>query len=158
MANAGPPQTVASGASPVTLDGSGSSDPDSGPGSLTYAWSRTSGPTVTLSSTTAQQPTFTAPTGPASLVFSLTVNDGAANSTPSTVTITVSAPANVAPTADAGPPQTVNEATGVTLDGSGSSDPDSGPGSLTYAWSQSSGPAVTLSSTTAQSRRSPLRR
>ncbi|HEY5247035.1 MAG TPA: hypothetical protein VIJ15_01090, partial [Dermatophilaceae bacterium] len=149
IANAGSPQTVASAASPVTLDGSGSSDPDSGPGSLTYAWSQTAGPAVTLSSTTAQKPTFTAPAGPTSLTFSLTVNDGAANSaSPSTVVITVSAPANVAPVANAGPPQTVNERTGVTLDGSGSSDPDSGPGPLTYLWTQTAGPAVTLSSTT----------
>ena len=94
VASAGPDQTVASAAS-VTLDGSGSSDADSD--ALTYAWSQTSGTSVTLSSTTAAQPTFTAPTlavgdADAVLVFSLTVNDGTVNSSADTVTITVEAP------------------------------------------------------------------
>jgi uncharacterized repeat protein (TIGR01451 family) len=55
---------------------------------------------------------------------------------------------NHAPTADAGPDQTVKEQTLVTLDGSGSADPDGD--ALTYAWAQISGPAVTLSDPTAQ--------
>lgn len=92
--NAGPDQTVASAAS-VTLNGATSSDADSDP--LTYAWTQTSGTSVTLSSTTAFQPTFTAPTlavgaSNATLVFSLVVNDGTVSSTADTVTITVQAP------------------------------------------------------------------
>ena len=95
-ANAGPDQTsVASGAT-VTLDGLGSTDTDAGD-ALTYAWTQTSGTTVTLSdndSATAVQPTFTAPTlsigdAAATLVFSLTVNDGTVDSTADTVSITV---------------------------------------------------------------------
>lgn len=50
---------------------------------------------------------------------------------------------NNLPVADAGNDQTVDENTAVPLDGSSSSDPDSDP--LTYAWTQVSGPAVTLS-------------
>ena len=90
VASAGPAQAVASGAA-VTLDGSGSSDPNKL--ALTYAWTQTAGPAVTLSSATAVKPTFTAPTDPAALTFSLTVSNGTETSAPATVTITVAAPA-----------------------------------------------------------------
>ena len=90
-AAAGADQEVLTGAT-VTLDGSGSSTTRSG-ATLTYAWTQTAGATVTLSSTTAQAPTFTAPTVRTDLVFSLTVNDGA-NSPPDTVTVRVRPPAN----------------------------------------------------------------
>jgi hypothetical protein len=100
VANAtGPTQPVASGAQ-VILDGAGSSDADKD--TLTYKWTQTAGPQVTLSSTTAKSPDFTAPTGPATLTFELKVKDitqdlsshnpGNAESQPSTVTITVQAP------------------------------------------------------------------
>jgi hypothetical protein len=75
IANAGPDQTVNEGAM-VMLDGSNSSDPDDGIAS--YLWVQTAGPQVTLTSTTAVQPTFIAPNvGPngSSLTFQLTVTD-----------------------------------------------------------------------------------
>ena len=81
-AEAGPNRTVNTGTT-ATLNGSGSSDPDND--SLTYRWSQSSGATVTLSSTTAQRPTFTAPSSPTTLVFSLVVNDGTVDSTADTV-------------------------------------------------------------------------
>ena len=56
----------------------------------------------------------------------------------------MTAAANTPPTADAGPDRTVGSGAAVTLDGSGSDANDAGQ-SLGYAWSQSSGPAVTLS-------------
>lgn len=137
-ADAGPDQTVASSAS-VTLDGT-ASDPKNAGQSLTYAWSQTAGSEVLSSIATAAQPTFTAPSlaiGAAdeTLVFSLIVNDGMSSSVADTVSVTVEAPMNTAPTANAGPDQTIASAATVTLDGSVSNAEDSGQ-TLTYSWSQ----------------------
>ncbi len=145
-ANAGTNQTVSSG-TVVTLNGAASSDSD---GTVAnYAWTQTAGSAVTLSSTTAAQPTFTAPTvsTATTLTFSLIVRDNAnASSAASTVNVTVNPPPNTPPTANAGSPQTVSGGALVTLNGSASSDPD---GSIaSYAWTQTAGTAVTLSSTT----------
>ncbi len=112
-AAAGADQRVASGAA-VTLDGS-ASDPGNAGQSLTYAWTQTSGPNVVLSDARVAQPGFTAPTllpGDADLVleFALTVNDGLIDSAADAVTITVTAPANSAPTAAAGADQRVAQA------------------------------------------------
>ncbi len=145
-ANAGPDQSVASAAS-VSLTGAGSSDPEGG--ALSYAWNQTGGTPVALSGASTVAPSFTAPTlvagDPAAvLVFSLTVTDPlGASSTPDTVTITVNAPANTAPTANAGPDQSVASAASVSLTGAGSSDPEGG--ALSYAWNQTGGTPVALS-------------
>ena len=87
-ADAGPDQVV-DGGDTVFLDASSSSDPDAG-ASLVFTWAQTAGPTVTLSSSTSVQPTFTAPesTSTTNLVFSVTVTDGT-NTDSDTVTITV---------------------------------------------------------------------
>ena len=133
----------------VTLNGSGSSDPDGDP--LTYSWNQTGTPTVQLIGNSTATPTFTAPTvaEPTGLLFTLTVSDGGGGSDTDTVTITVLDNEGNAPRAEAGPDQTVNENAEVTLDGSGSSDPNSD--ALTYSWSQDSGPSVTLSDAAAES-------
>ncbi len=89
VANAGPAQTVVSGAT-VTLNGSASSDSD---GTVaTYLWTQTGGAGVALSSNSAAQPTFPTPVvaTATTLTFSLTVTDNlGSSSTPSTVAITV---------------------------------------------------------------------
>jgi hypothetical protein len=64
--------------------------------------------------------------------------------TGSSAKITIPSAGNNAPTADAGPDQTVNELTTVTLNGSASSDVDGN--ALTYLWT--SPPGITLSSAT----------
>lgn len=139
VANAGSDQTVNEG-DLVTLDGSGSSDPDDGIAS--YLWTQTAGTTVSLSNSSSATPTFTAPSTPGSLTFSLTVTDVGGLQSSDTCIVTVNH-VNVAPNADAGPNQNVDEGTLVTLNGSGSSDPDDGIAS--YLWTQTAGTTVSLS-------------
>jgi len=137
IANAGPDQTVSGGAT-VTLDGSGSSDPQGQ--TLTYAWTQTSGTAVTLTGSNTAKPTFTAPGDVETLTFELTVTDTLGLSAKATTNVSIS---NAVPVADAGPDQNVDSGDTVTLDGSASSDPDND--TLTYAWTQTAGTAVTLS-------------
>ena len=148
IANAGPDQEVASGAT-VTLDGSGSSDSD---GTITiYSWQAQYNPAFTISITNSQtvNPTFIAPTGPATVVILLVVFDNQnMMSANDAVTITV-LPPPLPPVADAGPPQTVRYGDTVTLDGRGSTDPNGDQ--ITYSWAHTSGLTVNLTgSNTAQ--------
>ena len=121
----------------VELDGSGSNDADGQ--SLTHAWSQQSGTPVTLSSTSAVRPTFTAPATSGALVFALTVSDGVATSPADTVSITIQ---NRVPTSAAGSDQSVTLGSAVTLNGSASFDPDQD--ALSYTWRQTNGPTVVV--------------
>ncbi len=145
-ANAGPDQTVTLAAGQtninVTLNGSGSFDQD---GTIvTYNWTGNPNPANTVS------PTVNLTAG--SYTFNLVVTDNnGASSAADTVNVTVNPavpPSNQSPTANAGPDQTVTLAAGqtninVTLNGSGSSDPD---GTIaTYNWTGTPDPANTVS-------------
>jgi hypothetical protein len=132
-ADAGGPYTVNEGGT-VVLAGSGT---DSDGTIATYEWDLDgdgnfgeTGAAATRGNETGQTPTFNAAglNGPASFPISLRVtDDGGATDTDTSVSISIT---NVAPTADAGGPYTVNEGGTVALAGSGS-DPVDG---LTYAW------------------------
>ena len=147
VADAGPDQ-LANANDMVTLSGSGT-DPD---GTIVaYRWVQTGGTFVTLSGANTQNAGFTAPEAASEdvivedLEFQLTVTDDDGASATDTVVISVFASFfivdNEPPTADAGPDQTVDENTLVTLSGSGT-DPD---GFIVhYEWLQTGGTTVLL--------------
>jgi len=141
VADAGPDQTV-SEVTVVTLQGSNSTDADNG--ILSHLWQQTGGLNVQLSSTTAANPTFTAPDvgpGGVALTFRLTVTDGLQATASDTCIVNVSW-VNTPPVAHAGEDQTVNEWSNVTLDGSRSTDVDDSIASC--SWKQTKGPTVQL--------------
>jgi hypothetical protein len=131
IAKAGPNQNAVPGGASVTLDGSGSSDPEGH--TITYSWTQIAGLAVTLSSATAQKPTFTAPAANGLLLtFRLTVTDNYGAT--ATSTVSVATRANRPPTSDAGDAQ-LGKVPGqtITLAGTGT-DPDGH--TLSYVWTQ----------------------
>jgi hypothetical protein len=131
VANAGPDQKVPVG-SVATLDGSGSLSKT--PALLTYQWTLSSKPktsTATLANATTVRPTIT-PDVAGTYSAKLVVNTGGLLSNADSVTISA-AVGDLAPIANAGPDRTVLPGTDVTLNGTGSHDPDGQP-ITTFAW------------------------
>ncbi len=144
------PESATSGDT-VTLDGSGSSDPDGD--TLSYQWTKTTGPNITLSNTTSSKLSFVAPSVEQSqqISFQLTVSDGGglSNSTSKSMQISPSelpTPTNHQPGAKITAPESVTSGDTVTLDGSGSSDPDGD--TITYLWTQTQGDNIALTNNT----------
>tara|TARA_Y100000310_G_scaffold92100_1_gene89663 strand:+ start:22587 stop:25574 length:2988 start_codon:yes stop_codon:yes gene_type:complete len=95
VANAGPDQSVAAGATCI-LEGSNSSDGD---GSIvSYSWRKVSGPTIALANANQAVASFIAPSESTiqTLVFELTVTDDDGATSTDTVTVTVAAVPDVA--------------------------------------------------------------
>ncbi|MBP6025490.1 PKD domain-containing protein [Ferruginibacter sp.] len=139
-ANAGLDQSITLPTNSTNLLGSGN-DPDGT--IIAYAWTKISGPTAGTITNPA-----TATTSITGLVagiyrFALRVTDNNGATDTDTMQVTVN-PDNIAPTANAGPDQTIIlPANNVTLNGSGT-DVD---GTITaYAWRQIGGPADKLTS------------
>ena len=144
IANAGTDLLGLTGGAAASLNAGASSDGDGDP--ITYFWTQTGGPSVTLSDPTSVAPSFTLPPTvnvAQDLTFELIVSDAAESSTPDTVFLQVASGPNTVPTAVAGADQSVAGGSVVTIDGSASSDPD--PDTLSYDWVQVSGPTITLS-------------
>ena len=141
IAHAGADQTVAASAT-VTLDGSASSDPNSN--ALTYAWSEITTSGVLLTNASSESASFVAPSRTSNTIlnFRLTVSDGLLSSTDE---IQVTVRANQPPSAKISAPSTAQAGDTVTLNASGSTDPEGQ--ALTYSWTQVSGFLVSLMNT-----------
>ena len=131
----------------VQLDASGSTDPQND--TLTFSWTQTSGPSVSLTNANQALASFTSPdvNADTTLVFQVAVSDG---SEQSTATVTVNVEANQAPVAQVAQSSiTVTEGNTVTLNASSSTDANGD--SLTFSWAQTSGTSVSINNATSAS-------
>jgi len=148
IADAGTDKNPVYGGWQLTLDGTGSMDADGE--ILSYQWTQTSGPDVSLTGENSATPEFTVPKleeESVQLVFQLTVTDDTGLNGSDQVKI-VATKALVAPSADAGDDQEIKEGDIVLLNATGSSDPDDGI--ARYSWQQTGGePTVELSDSAA---------
>lgn len=118
---------------PIALDGSGSSDADGD--KLTYAWTIKTAPagsTAKLDKVDAIKPSFT-PDKAGDYAIALVVSDGKDKSAEASAAVKASAAANQKPVANAGAAAAVAIGETAKLDGSKSTDADTGD-VLTYAW------------------------
>lgn len=118
--------------SPLTWDGSLSSDKNSDP--LTYSWNFGDGATA---NTNIANHVFNAV---GNYTVSLVVHDGETSSTPTEMTVSIE---SKPPIAEAGLDQNVKQRSNVTLNGSASTDSDGVIAKV--QWTQISGPTVSLS-------------
>ncbi len=136
-ANAGPDQTITLPLNTVSLSGSGA-DAD---GTVTaYAWTKISGPAAGTITNAAAAATSVTALVAGVYKFELKVTDNGGAIARDTMLVTVNAAANIPPTANAGPDQTITlPLNTVSLSGSGA---DADGTVTTYAWTKVSGPAA----------------
>jgi hypothetical protein len=137
IADAGPDQTVYENQTNIILNGIASNDPDGDRIITSYLWEQIQGPPVELKNNNKSASSFTAPTvtEDTTLRFKLTVTNNEGLASFDVVDILVKNAKLII--ADAGPDQTVNERSLVTLNGS-SINPDGG-NTISYKWSQIGG-------------------
>jgi outer membrane protein assembly factor BamB len=142
VVDAGPNQTV-NEQTTVSLQATAT---DADGDTLSISWQRLSGPAVSITNATSVDASFRAPAlrETAQIVLEVSASDGLVTVTDQ-VTITVN-PVNESPTVDAGSARTVDEGSTVNLSGS-ASDPDGDD--LTYSWTQTSGPSVSIQNASA---------
>ncbi len=142
VANAGADQNVKKGDT-VTLSGAASYDPDGTV--VAWQWKELSNAGVALTTPGSVSTTFAAPSGGSTgktLSFELTVTDNVGQQAKDTVTVFVAADNTKIPVANAGADQNVKKGDTVTLNGSGSYDPD---GSIVaWQWKELSDTGVVL--------------
>lgn len=122
----------------LVLDGSQSSDVDGD--SLSYSWTITSAPngsSATLNNDDEAKASIT-PDAVGTYEITLSVSDGVHPAVTDQVVLTITEDTGNPPTAVAGEDRTVSVNETVTLDGSGSTDPDGD--ALTYQWTLSGKP------------------
>jgi K319-like protein len=149
-AEASGPATVNEGDS-VTLSGAQSKDPDDD--EITYSWTQTGGPSVSLDDPESSSPSFTAvasqgapcvdgkPTS--TLTFQLVVSDGQDDSSPASVTVKVIRNYDPLTATVSSSPQSIVRP-GGTVSLSGSYKGGTGCGKIEYDWTQISGSATSL--------------
>ncbi len=145
VADAGPNQTVGED-NAATLSALNTTDVG-GPGLASYHWVQTSGQTVSIGSPNAITTGFKTPDSTGEFGFQLTATDKNGVSSTSTCIVNSSYYYTTAPTANAGPNQTVGEGAATELNGTASQGPSNYSYDYlkSYYWQQLDGPKVTLS-------------
>lgn len=137
VANAGIDRPITLPTNSVTIPAGGATATDADSPTPTVAWTQVGATpsTATITNQTTLQPTFSNLIQ-GTYTFRLTATDSGGLTGTDDMTVTVSAAANLAPTANAGPDQSITLPSGLSLSGSGT-DPENGP--LTYLWTGTGG-------------------
>ena len=136
--------TVVDEGSPVTLDGTTSSDPEGA--ALSFMWTQVAGPPVALTGASTSRPSFIAPAVDAHAVLSFELIVRARGlEARDVVSVVVRTASSTGPVANAGGDRTAFSGATIVLDGSAST----GAPPLAFAWTQIAGEPVTIANPSA---------